>query len=88
MAILGEERTMVSTVTTATVATITTIAIASSLALVGIVTLLVLLVQKELTTASRGRFARALGQALRIGIVPLLIAFVLIVAVRVVEALK
>lgn len=79
---------MVSTVTTATVATVTTFAIASSLALVGITTLLVLLVQKEMATASRGRFARALGQALRIGIVPLLIAFVLIVAVRIAEALR
>ena len=77
---------MVSTVTTATVATLTTLA--SSIALVGICTLLVLLVQKELTLSSRGHFARALGQVLRIGIVPLLIAFVLIVAMRVAEALK
>ena len=79
---------MVSTVTTATVATVTTVAIAGSLALIGILTLLTLLVQKELVTSASGRFARALRRALNIGIVPLMIAFALIVAVRVAEALK
>jgi len=79
---------MVSTVTTATVATLTTVAIAGSLALIGIFTLLALLVQKELITSARGRFAHALGRVLNIGIVPLLIVFVLIVAVRVADALN
>ena len=79
---------MVSTVTTATVATVTTVALAGSLALIGIFTLLALLIQKELVTAARGRFARALGRALNIGIVPLLIVFILAVAVKVVDALK
>ena len=79
---------MVSTVTTATVATVTTVALAGSLALIGIFTLLALLIQKELVTSVRGRFARALGRALNIGIVPLLIVFVLVVAVKVVDALK
>ena len=79
---------MVSTVTTATVATVTTVAIAGSLALIGIFTLLALLIQKELVTSARGRFALALRRALNLGIVPLVIAFVLIVAVRVAEALK
>jgi hypothetical protein len=51
-------------------------------------TLLALLIQKELVTSASGRFARTLRRALNIGIVPLLIAFVLIVAVRVAEALK
>jgi hypothetical protein len=79
---------MVSTVTTATIASITTVAIAGSLALIGIFTLLALLVQKELTTSARGRFARALGRALNISIVPLLIAFAMIVAVKVAQALQ
>jgi site-specific recombinase len=79
---------MVSTVTTSTVTTVTTVAIAGSLALIGIITLLALLVQKELTTATESRFARALSRALNIGIVPLLMSFVLIVAVKVAEALK
>ena len=79
---------MVSTVTTSTVVTVTTVAIAGSLALIGICTLLALLIQKELTTAADGRFARALGRALNIGIVPLLIVFALIVAIKVIEALQ
>jgi hypothetical protein len=79
---------MVSTVTTSTIATITSTAIAGSLVLIGVCTLLALLIQKELTTATKSRFARALNQALNIGIVPLLVAFVLIVAVKIAEALQ
>ncbi|RLC73681.1 MAG: hypothetical protein DRJ03_26615 [Chloroflexi bacterium] len=79
---------MVSTVTTSTVVTVTSVAIAGSLALIGICTLLALLIQKELTTAVESRFARAFSQALNIGIVPLLIVFALIVAVKIAEVLQ
>ena len=79
---------MISTVTTATVTTVTTVAIAGSLALIGICTLLALSIQKELITSIRGRLARALSRALNIGIVPLLIAFAMILAVKVASALK
>jgi hypothetical protein len=78
---------MVSTVTTATIVMTTSAAIAGSFALVGIFTLLALLIQKELTTSSQSRFARALGRVLDIGIMPLLIVFVLIVAVKILDAL-
>ena len=79
---------MISTVTTSTVSTVTSVAIAGSLALIGICTLLTLLIQKELTSSSGNRFARALSRALPIGIIPLLIGFVVIVAVKVSEALQ
>lgn len=79
---------MVSTVTTTTVSTVTTVALAGSLAIVSILTLLALLIQKELTTAAEGHRLRALGRVLNIGIVPLLMGFALIVAVRVAEVLK
>jgi len=79
---------MISTVTTTTVSTVTTVAIAGSLALIAVVTLLVLLIQKEVTTASRGRLAHAFSRALNIGIVPLLLGFALLVAVKVAEVLK
>ena len=79
---------MVSTVTTSTVVTVTTVAIAGSLTLIGICALLAFLIQKELTTATEGRFARAFGRALNIGIAPLLITFVLIVVVKVADVLK
>ena len=79
---------MVSTVTVSTVSTVATAAITGSLALVAVLTLLFLLIQKELTTASSGRLARAFARALNIGIVPLLIGSVMIVAVRVIEVLR
>ncbi len=79
---------MVSTVTTATISTVTTVAIAGSLTLIGVITLVTLLIQKELATASDHRVARALRRVLDIGIVPLLITFAVIVAVKVAEVLR
>ena len=79
---------MISTVTTSTVSTVTTAAIAGSVALIGILVLLALLVQKELASAAVGTRFRSLGKALNIGIVPLLIAFALIVSVRVADILR
>ena len=79
---------MISTVTTTTVSTVSTVTIAGSLAVISIVLLLALLIQKELTTAATGRLPRILGRILNVGIVPLLMTFVLIVAVKVIDALK
>jgi hypothetical protein len=79
---------MISTVTTTTVSTVATAAFAGALALVAVVTLLVLLIQKELTVASDGPFARVFGKVLNVGIVPLLLAFILIVGVKVMEVLR
>ena len=79
---------MISTVTTSTVSTITTAAIAGSLALIGILVLFALLVQKEVTTAGDNDRLRRLSKALNIAILPLLIAFILIVITRVMEVLK
>ena len=78
---------MISTVTTTTVTTITSIATAGSLAVVGILMLLALLVQKELASASESRYARVLSRVLNVAIVPLLMGFAYIVAVKVIEAL-
>jgi hypothetical protein len=79
---------MISTVTTSTVSTITTAALAGSVALIGILVLLVLLVQKELSSAANGERYKALSKALNIGIVPLLIAFALVVFSRIAEVLR
>jgi hypothetical protein len=78
---------MISTVTTTTVTTIASVASAGSLAVVGILMLLALLIQKELASASESRFARALSRVVNVAIVPLLLGFVYIVAVKVIEAL-
>lgn len=79
---------MISTVTTSTVSTVTTVAIAGSLALIGILVLLALLIQKELATAGESTRLRVYSRALNIAIVPLLIAFALIVVSRVAEVLN
>jgi len=81
---------MISTVTTTTVSTITstTVVFAASLGLIGIITLLSLLIQKEMVTSLTGPRAKALGRVLNIAIVPLLMAFFLIVVVRVGEVLR
>jgi Ca2+/H+ antiporter len=78
---------MISTVTVSTVSTVTT-ALAGSVALIGVVVLFILLLQKEVTTASDSSPLRRLGMALNIGIIPLLIAFVLIVIAKIVEVLR
>lgn len=79
---------MISAVTTATISTVTTATVAGSLALMSVLTLLGLLLQKEVTTASDSRLARALGRALMIGIIPLWMAFLMIAAVRIYHVLQ
>jgi len=79
---------MISTVTVTTVSTVTTVALAASLGLVMIVTLLSLLIQKEVTIAASDRRARVLGQALDTAILPLFMAFVFIVVVKIAEVLR
>ena len=68
--------------------TVTTATLAGSVALIGILVLLVLLVQKELASAASGSRFKSLSKYLNIGIVPLMIAFVLIVVFRVAEVLR
>ena len=79
---------MVSTVTTSTVTTVALAALGGAISVIAILVLLALLVQKELASTSASRRAARLSQALTIGIVPLLAAFVVVVAVRVFEVLR
>lgn len=79
---------MISTVTTSTVSTITTAALAGSLALIGILVLLSLLIQKELISSNSNERLQNLNKALQIGIVPLLVAFIVIVITKIAAALQ
>ncbi len=79
---------MISTVTISTVTTVTTAALAGSVALIGILVLFGLLLQKEVAISSSNRFLRRLGAILDIGIIPLLIAFVLILITQIVDLLR
>jgi hypothetical protein len=79
---------MISTVTTTTVSTITTaVGIAASLGFMAVLTLIVFLAVKELTGADARPRLQALGRALNVGIIPLLLVFGAIAAAKVVEVL-
>jgi len=80
--------TTVSTVTTTTTTTVAAMSFIASLALVSVLTLFVLLLQKELATASDSPRLKTLGRTLDVAVVPLLMAFAMIVVVRVAEILR
>ena len=84
---------MISTVTTSTVSTITSVTstmpgLSASLALIAVVLLLVLLIQKEMVGATSTGWSRQLSRGLNFGIVPLVMAFALILGHRIVEAFR
>jgi len=79
---------MISTVTTSTVSTVTTAAIAGSVAFIGLLVLFVLLVQKEVTTVASGNRLKLLRRALNVGILPLIIAFIVIVVTKAAEFIR
>lgn len=80
---------MISTVTTTTT-TVTTasIAIVAVLGIAAVVILILFLITRELATASDGPRFKLLGRHLNAGIVPLLIVFGMIVAMKVMEVLS
>ena len=79
---------MISTVTTTAVSMLGSSANAGSFALIGMLVLVALLVQKELISTSDDNRLRQLSRVMNVGILPLLLAFVLIVSFRIVEALN
>ena len=79
---------MVSTVTTTTVTTVTTmIGFGATLGAIAVITLAVFLSARELAAASEGSTQKFLARSLNIPIAPLVIAFAMIVAMKVVEIL-
>lgn len=79
---------MISTVTPATISILTTMTIAGVLEVIGIVTLAVLLIQKELASPIEDHLGRRLSRVFNIGIVPLMITFVLVIAFEVAAYLR
>ncbi len=84
---------MISTVTTSTVATITTATatrngLTGALALVAVLTLLVLLIQKEVFSSRKESWQAEFSRGLNVGIVPLVIAFTMILVSRLAEAVR
>ena len=75
---------MISTVTISTVSTVTTAALAGSVALIGVILLFSLVIQKEVSSSSENQRMRNLSKYIWVGIIPLLIAFVLLMISKVV----
>jgi hypothetical protein len=79
---------MISTVTTTAVSLLSSSANAGSFALIGMLVLVALLIQKELVSTSDDSRLRRLSRVMNVGILPLLLAFILIVSFKIVEALN
>ena len=79
---------MISTVTTSTVSTVTTASMVASIGLIVILVLFILLAQKELAILSSSGPIRRLSRSLNVGIIPLVIAFLMTVVVRITEILR
>ncbi len=79
---------MVSTITISTVSTVTTASMVGPIGLIIVLVLLAMLLQKELAVSSSGGTIQRLGRALNVGIIPLAIAFLMIVVVKTVEVFR
>ncbi|MER3468437.1 MAG: hypothetical protein C4312_08105 [Thermoflexus sp.] len=77
---------MISTVTT-TVTTVATLATGATLGALATLLLILLLSTKEIATADMRQVLRTFGSSLDVGIMPLLMTFMLIVALKVLEVL-
>ena len=77
---------MITTVTTV-VTTVTTVTSIAAMGLAAVVLLILLLIAKELTGAGQSLFSRLSSRFLNVGVIPLIIVFAIIVAVRISEAL-
>lgn len=73
---------MTTTVTTVTVTTVTTVGLVAGLGLLTSLALVALLIGKELATAVGSSGAARWGRTINIGLVPLLLAFAVIVAAK------
>ena len=81
---------MISTVTTSTVTTMTAIAalgLTAAMSIATIVTLISFLSVKELAGASRSITLRLTARFLNVGIIPIIMAFAVIIVVKVAEIL-
>ncbi len=81
---------MISTVTTVTTTVTTTSVIAGTNAMMGLIAgliLLALLVTRELTKTAQNNFSRTLADFVTVGTVPLILIFVIIIAMKIVQVI-
>ena len=77
--------TVVTTVTTTTVTSIAAMGFTSIMGIAGVVLLILLLVAKELAGAGHSQSFRLSSRFLNVGIIPLVMVFAVIVAVKIAE---
>ena len=79
---------MITTVTTVTtVTTIAALGLTAAVSIAAVVLLVLFLTTKELAGASGSRFSLRIAKFVSVGILPLVMAFVVIVAMKIVEVL-
>lgn len=79
---------MLLMITTSTTTATATPGAMASFGMVAVISLIILLIVQELATASEGPRFRRFGQALNVGVIPMLVIFAAIVVTRVVEILR
>ena len=77
--------TVVTTVTTVT--TITALGLTAAITSAAVVTLMLFLASQEFASAANSRFSQRMVRFAGVGILPLIMAFAVIVVVKIVEAL-
>ena len=81
---------MISTVTTSTITTVSTIAalgLTATISAVAVITLIAFLTTKQLAGASPSLSSQLTAKFLNVGILPMIMAFAVIVAVKIAEVL-
>ena len=79
---------MITTVTTVTtVTTIAALGLTTALSVAAVITLMVFLASRELASTGLSRFSWRIARFASVGILPLVIAFAAIVAVKIAEVL-
>lgn len=81
---------LISTVTVTTITTITSIAalgLTATISVAAVITLIAFLTTKELASSGRSSSSMRIGRYLSIGIIPLLMAFAVVVGVKIAEVL-
>jgi len=78
---------MITTVTTSTITTVAAMGLTATISIVAVVTLIGFLTTKELASANLSPSSQLIARFLSVGILPMVMAFAIIVAVKIAEVL-
>ena len=75
-------------VTTSTVAIINMYAVGGALAIIGVAALVMLAVTKDMTANASDKISKRVSQAVNIGLFPLIVLFLVLLAVKIIQFLS